>query len=411
MNRDQPSLFFHVVAQPGQLAYDSSRGVSAAPEPGIRVGTADEDPVDCGSKIVGGAERVTIQVLSLLRERLHPVVALLPATSPLSGALAGVASAVHTARLGGSRDLLSIAAITRAVRAFGPQVVLVTTPNEWLWSCVAPLRLLGARLVLARHMTLKLRPSVRRWANLRADAVIAVSESVRAGLLGRPGIREDLIRIVRNPVRFKVQDEILPCQARASLRTSMGLPEPGRWIGFFGGNDPQKGIGDFMAAARRIRSQGLDLNLLVCGRPHRKPGRSVAEWAADAGLGSYAHCLAEVEDMERALRAVDAVVIATHSSLGEGLPLTALEAMACGTPVIGYNVCGIREAIGPHEEGGLLVKPDDPDDLARVLQRVVSEPELGAQVARRALKWARAQFDPTRAADEYERLFLSLAGS
>lgn len=84
----------------------------------------------CGSKIVGGAERVTIQVLALLRERLHPVGALLPATSPVNEAVEGLASAVHTARLGGSRDLLSIAAITRAVRAFGPQVVVVTTPQR-----------------------------------------------------------------------------------------------------------------------------------------------------------------------------------------------------------------------------------------------------------------------------------------
>jgi len=365
----------------------------------------------CGSQIVGGAERATIQVLALLRERLHPVGVLLPATSPVNGAVEGMAWAVHTARLGGSRDLLSIAAITRAVRAFGPQVVLVTTPNEWLWSCVVPRRLLGARLILARHMTLRLPTRVRRLANLRADAVIAVSESVRANLLGRPGIREDLIRVIRNPVRFKVQDEIPRCQARASIRRSMGLPEPGRWIGFFGGNDPQKGIGDLMTAARWIRSQGLHLNLLVCGRPHREQGRTVAEWAADAGLGPCTHYLAHVEDMERALRAVDVVVIATHSSLGEGLPLTALEAMACGTPVIGYGVGGIREAIGAHEEGGLLAKPDDPADLARVLQRVFSERELGARVARRALEWARAQFDPARAVDEYERLFLSLTGS
>jgi glycosyltransferase involved in cell wall biosynthesis len=365
----------------------------------------------CGSKIVGGAERVTIQVLGLLRERLHSVGALLPATSPVNGAVEGLAAAIHTARLGGSRDWLSIAAITRAVRAFGPQVVLVTTPSEWLWSCVVPRGVLGAPLVLARHMMLRLPTQVRRLANLRADAVIAVSESVRANLLRRPGIRADLIRVIRNPVRFKVQDEILPGQARAGLRKSMGLPEPGRWIGFFGGNDPQKGIGDLMAAARRIRSQGLDLNLLVCGRPHRKPGRTVAEWAAEAGLGPYTHYLAEVEEMERALRAVDAVVIATHSSLGEGLPLTALEAMACGTPVVGYSAGGIREAIGAHEQGGLLAKPDDPADLARVLQRVFSERELGARVARRALEWARAQFDPARAADEYERLFQSLTGS
>ena len=362
----------------------------------------------CGSRVVGGAERVTIQILSLLRERSHLVGALLPITSQVRRASDGLFSSLYAGKLAGREDPSSASTITRAVSAFGPDVVLVTTSNEWLWSCMISRRLMGAPLVLARHMSLRPRATLLKLANLRADAVVVVSESVRRNLLGGSGIREELIQVIRNPVRFKIRDEIPSHQKRANLRKSMGLPAAGRWVGFFGGNDPQKGIGDLMEAARRLKSRGLDLNLLVCGRPHRKRRRTVAAWARDAGLGAYTHYLGEVEDMERALSAVDAVVIATHSSLGEGLPLTALEAMACGTPVIGYDISGVREAIGAYEEGGLLVKPDNPVDLARVLERVFSEPELGARVAQRALKWARKQFDPSRAADEYEKLFLSL---
>jgi hypothetical protein len=194
----------------------------------------------CGSQIVGGAERVTIQVLSLLRDRSHSIGALVPAGSPVCGAVEGLVSTLYTGRLGGRTDSSSVTAIARAVRSFLPQIVFVTTPSEWLWSCGISRRRLNAPLVLARHMTLRLPARTRRLANLRADAVVAVSESVRQNLLGQMGIREDLIRVIRNPVRFKIRNKIPLRRERARLRKSMGLPETGRWIGFFGGNDPRR---------------------------------------------------------------------------------------------------------------------------------------------------------------------------
>ena len=362
----------------------------------------------CGSTILGGAERVTIQVLDLLRQRSHSVAALLPIKGPVRNAAAGVVSDIYAGKPGGSNDARAVAAIMRAVESFQPQVILATTSSEWRRACLIPRRVLGARLVLVRHMSLQLPVNTLKLANRRADAVVAVSESVRQSLQGRSGIRSDIIRMIRNPVRFKIRDVIPSRRKRAALRRSLGLKAEGHWVGFFGGNDPQKGIGDLVEAARRLGRRGVAVNLLVAGRPHRRRRRTVAGWAARAGLSERTCYLGEVVDMERALSAVDVVVIATHSSLGEGMPLTALEAMACGTPVVGYGISGIREAIGADEEGGMLVKPDDPADLAEVLQRLFTEPERAERVARRALRWARKQFDPVRAADEYENLFLSL---
>jgi glycosyltransferase involved in cell wall biosynthesis len=101
-------------------------------------------------------------------------------------------------------------------------------------------------------------------------------------------------------------------------------------------------------------------------------------------------------------------VLATHQSLGEGLPLTAIEAMACGTPVVAYASGGVVEAIGYYEEGGLLAKPDDPADLLRAIRRVLDDAEFAAKLARRSLTRAHELFDPARAADQYEQLFASL---
>jgi glycosyltransferase involved in cell wall biosynthesis len=362
----------------------------------------------CGANLVGGAERVTIQILRILHARGHRVAALLPALSPVASEVEAFASPLYFARFRGSLDIVSIAKIIGAVRDFNPEVVLVTTPDEWVWSCLVPRALMNSPLVLARHMALPLSAGVRWLADWRANAIIACSAAVKTNLRGRTGVRPELIHIISNPVRFPIRADLPSDQPRFVLRRSIDLPAEGRWIGFFGGNDPQKGIGDLMEAAVVLRKKGMPVNLLICGRFDSRHGRTIAQWASSFGLDSWVHYRGQVEDVEGAMTAVDAVVVATHRSLSEGSSLVAAEAMACGTPVIGYASGGIGEVIGECEEGGLLAKPDDPLDLSSAVLRILSDPQLAANIARRALVRARELFDPARAAEQYERLFSAL---
>jgi glycosyltransferase involved in cell wall biosynthesis len=118
--------------------------------------------------------------------------------------------------------------------------------------------------------------------------------------------------------------------------------------------------------------------------------------------------LGEIEDVERALIACDAVAVATHSTLSEGLSLVTLEAMACGTPVIAYATGGVIEAIGEDGGAGLLAAPDDPEDLARQIMKLLADPEAAASVTTRALERVRERFDAQIAVDQYESLFINL---
>ncbi|MET0607986.1 MAG: glycosyltransferase, partial [Gaiellaceae bacterium] len=63
----------------------------------------------------------------------------------------------------------------------------------------------------------------------------------------------------------------------------------------------------------------------------------------------------------------------------EGLPLSALEALASGTPLVATDVRGLRELVAD-EENALLV-PEDPHALAAALRRVLDDPELAARLA------------------------------
>ena len=363
-----------------------------------------------GSRIVGGAERVTLQVAGLLGQRGHQVCAIYPFGSDLESPLRATGISAEAACLGGSLNIRAIRAIERAIAAVLPDIALVTTSDEWVWSCLARRRPARTRLVLVRHMALPLPAKVRWLANRRADAVIAVSEVVRASLTGRFGVAPARLHTIPNPVRFPIRDSLPAHAARIEARAALGLPGSGNWIGFFGGADPRKGIADLLHAMVRIRNEAIDCNLLLCGRGLAgDDSQRIERLVAQYGLQDAVHNLGEINDVATALLASDAVALPTHTSLSEGLPLVVLEAMARGTPVVAYAIGGAVEALAGG--AGLLARPDDPAELARLLTRLLMERDFAAEVAARGLERARGRFAPDLAADRYESLFHDLCNS
>ena len=91
-------------------------------------------------------------------------------------------------------------------------------------------------------------------------------------------------------------------------------------------------------------------------------------------------------------------------SLWEGFPLSILEAMLGGTPVIASDVCGIPEAI-VSEEHGLLTPPGDVEALAAALRRSLTDPALRERLAAAAKGRALREFTIEAMTTAYESLF------
>ena len=91
----------------------------------------------CGSAVLGGAERATlrVRVSSLLQERGHSVSVLCRRGGPVDAAARAERLAVEGASFGEGLDPRGYFAIHRALKAVMPDVALVTTVPEWLWSC------------------------------------------------------------------------------------------------------------------------------------------------------------------------------------------------------------------------------------------------------------------------------------
>ncbi len=158
------------------------------------------------------------------------------------------------------------------------------------------------------------------------------------------------------------------------------LPEPQGppTFGFVGRLLDDKGIRTLIAAHRLLRSRGLDVRLLVAGTPDPANPASVTEaeaksWNHEAGIT----WLGQVGDIAGLWARAH---IAVLPSRREGLPLSLMEAAACGRPMIASDVPGCREIV-INEQTGLLFPVDDVLALADAMQRLAAMPDLRARYA------------------------------
>jgi glycosyltransferase involved in cell wall biosynthesis len=109
------------------------------------------------------------------------------------------------------------------------------------------------------------------------------------------------------------------------------------------------------------------------------------------------------EEVAKGLQGADLFVLATRA---DNHPLTVLEALGCGVPVIASRVGGIPEQLT--EETGVLVEPGDPDALAGAIDALLGDPERRARMGEAAAADARARFSLERQVDAYLDLYEEL---
>ena len=165
-------------------------------------------------------------------------------------------------------------------------------------------------------------------------------------------------------------------------------PEPVTF-GFVGRLLEDKGIRTLVDAFRRLRARGSDVRLLIAGLPDPANPASVTaaeatSWNNEPGITWLGYVGDVAEVWERAH-------IAVLPSRREGLPLSLMEAAACGRAMIASDVPGCREIV-VHEATGLLFPVDDPRSLAAVMERLAAAPDLRRAYGAAARKLAVEKF-------------------
>jgi glycosyltransferase involved in cell wall biosynthesis len=151
-----------------------------------------------------------------------------------------------------------------------------------------------------------------------------------------------------------------------------------------------KGIAEYVEAARRLRSEGHSVDFLLAGdpdpgNPAAVPEAAVRQWSAE-GIVTW---LGHVDDMPSLLRSVQVVVLPSYR---EGLPKGLIEAAACGLPLVTTDVPGCREVVTDGVDG-LLVPVKDANALAAAIQRLQGDADLRRRLGAAARVKAEQEFD------------------
>ncbi len=234
------------------------------------------------------------------------------------------------------------------------------------------------------------------WFTDRCDLVVAPSETV-ARWLREMGV-ESPIEIIPNGVEV---DRIAHPSAPHS-KVSQGIPEAAPVAITVGRLGPEKNLTFLLRALTRAVAHVPDLHLVIVGEgPERDDLEEFARWA---GLGRRMRLVGAVpyEEIPNWLAMADFFVI---TSTSESHPLSVLEALAAGLPVVGVAAPGVADSVVDGENGFLA--PEDVDAFARLMVRVAQDADLRARLAEGARR-SRHRFDihttSARLLAHYERL-------
>jgi len=226
--------------------------------------------------------------------------------------------------------------------------------------------------------------------NQLSTRVLAVSRSVEDFNLLVEGLPPERVTYLPNSVDLA---EFRPASAteQAAARAALDLPADAFVIGGVGRLTPQKNFALLLKAAAPLLAENAETIVTIFGSG---PEEAQLRAAAPAGV----RFLGTVADRATIYRALDVLVLPSRF---EGLPMTVLEAMAAGVPVLASAVDGVREIATP-DVHALLAPSEDVVAFRAALRRLRAEPALRARLVTAALDLMRERFDARTLAKELE---------
>lgn len=214
----------------------------------------------------------------------------------------------------------------------------------------------------------------------RKVPVITVSESSRNELV-EFGFAGERVHIIRNATNYKKSEPSVKCH------------EP--LIAYIGRLKKYKRLNHLLEAFRLVRSKVPGVRLLIAGRGDYTELKGLVKgFELEEGVD----LIGEVSESAK-LDILQKAWALVNPSMKEGWGVTILEANACGTPVIAYDVPGLRDSIRDRETG-LLVPDGDIGKLADAAIEVLSDKEFREKLSQNALNWA-SSFSWEKSAGEF----------
>jgi glycosyltransferase involved in cell wall biosynthesis len=233
--------------------------------------------------------------------------------------------------------------------------------------------------------------SALRWLLRRSRSAVLVQN------------REDRLAIERLGIEAARITLIPGSGVDVEVLKPMPEPEGPVTLAFAGRLLENKGLRTLIAAHERLHRRGRRFRLLIAGlpdpaNPSSIPSDEIAAWLQKPDL---VH-LGFVDDIATVWAAAHIAVLPSRG--GEGVPLSLLEAAACGRPLVATDTPGCRD-VARHEVNALLVPPDDPDKLADAIERLAGDPELRRAFGRAGRELVEREFSSQRVGRDIVSLY------
>jgi glycosyltransferase involved in cell wall biosynthesis len=335
---------------------------------------------------IGGAETLLVNLVRRLdRRRFAPEIVCLKEKGPLGEELAAEMP-VHSGLLASKYDLAILPRLWKLMRH--PQadaVITVGAGDKMFWGRLAA-KLAGVPVVAsALHSTGwpdgvgRLNRLLTRWT----DAFIGVADAHARHLVEGEGFPAEKVHTIYNGVdceRFAPQDA-------TAVRQELGITDDAPIVGILAALRPEKNHELFLQGARKILDQVPATQFLIIGDgPRRQELEAVA---ANLGVAESTHFLGSRSDIPALLAACDVVALTSHN---EAAPVSILEALSTGVPVVSANVGSVKETVIA-EETGRLFPPGDVAAYAQNVIELLANPTarrcMGAEGRRRVMaRWS-----------------------
>lgn len=233
----------------------------------------------------------------------------------------------------------------------------------------------------------------------RGDRVVAVGDAVRRALVANEGIAERRIDVIYNGTPLE-RFEMLPAPGEA--RRALGIA-PEDFVALQVARlDRIKDHATSLRAMARLRRELPQAKLLLTGDgPERE---ALARLTNELQLQDTVAFLGMRRDVPNLLAAADVFLL---SSVSEGIPVTVIEAMAAGVPVVSTDVGGVPEVI-QHGDTGLLCSAGDAAALAAHLSTIHRDRSLASALASNAKQRVKESFSEQAMMEYYQTLYHSM---
>ena len=266
-----------------------------------------------------------------------------------------------------------------------------------------------ARLIYTEHSEWEIQAISRKWRIAGkillhfTDAVVGISDEVRDCLKDSFHLPERKTHAIPNGVDCNL---FSVAQDKKRYKIEYGLDPDDIVLGIVANLKKNKNHIFLLKTFRSLRKKHNRLKLLLIGQGFEGDLEGsegdIRSFISSENLEDSVLLLGARSDVPDLLKAIDIFCLTSYK---EGLPISLIEAMAVGLPLVGTAVEGIKDVIIPHENG-FLVKLNDEEQLKHALNRLIEYPSLRQKFGTKSRKLAYQSYALENCTKQYQALFL-----